>query len=85
MKGIIMSDSKVYYIFHCNFSIGAIYSGSEEDCRVYLQNHPSLMRTSIIMDEDEYNIVRKMCEPVQRKYFEDEKARALDIELDHIF
>jgi len=64
-------DPRKHYIFHCNASCGAIFEGTEDQCRAYIMRHSSLILTSIIVDEDEYNKLKMMTEARIRAYFMD--------------
>lgn len=60
----------LYYVYHYkNGSVGAIYNGSEFQCRMYVLNHSELLDKVVIMDEEEYNLVRNLPIELAMKYF----------------
>ena len=67
----------VYYVWHCNRSVGAIFTGSQTQCRAFMLANPTLFNSSIICSEDEHIKFTQMPEDVIRAYFDDLKLMAL--------
>ena len=69
-------NDRLFYVFHCNIAIGAIFSGSQDECRAYVLSQPQLLVSSIITDEDEYQMLSNMPDKQIRKYFDNLKELA---------
>ena len=69
-------NNQLFYVFHCNIAIGAIFSGSQDECRAYVLSQPQLLVSSIIADEDEYQMLSNMPDKQIRKYFDNLKELA---------